>query len=281
MSALRQRMSEDMQIRNLAKGTQKTYLLAVKQFACHFWKSPSELGPEHIRSYLLYLVSYESVSKAKTAVSALRFLYRHTLKKDWKILLDPTPKMPKKIPVVLSVKEVARFFNVMKSAKYSALLMTVYATGIRISEATHLRISDIDSNRMQIIIRGGKGNKDRMVMLSPVLLSLLREYWRLEKPGYDWLFPGRCTAKPLSYNSIKKVINKATAEAKISKHITPHTLRHSFATHLLESGAHLRLVQVLLGHRSIQTTALYTKISQKTINQTRSPLDKIVKIIKP
>jgi len=272
-------MSEDMKIRNLAAGTQTIYLLAISQFSCHFWKSPVHLGPEHIRSYLLYLVTHKSVSKAKTAVSALRFLYRHTLKKNWDILLEPIPKTRKKIPVVLSVGEVARFFTAMKSAKYSALLMTIYATGMRISEATHLKINDIDSERMQISIRNAKGGKDRAVMLSPVLLTILREYWRAERPGYEWLFPSRSGKKPIDPSSVRRVLKKAAIAAGITKAMSPHTLRHSFATHLLESGADLRLVQVLLGHRSVQTTALYTRVSQKRINQAKSPLDKIVREI--
>lgn len=277
MTALRQRMLEDMQIRNLSLGTQQAYVSAVADFARHFWKSPAELGPEQIRSYLLYLVRCRSVAKAKMAVSALRFLYRQTLRQSWDILLDPTPKLNRKLPVVLSVREVAQFFDALRSAKYRAILMTTYAAGLRISEVTRLKIEDLDSARMQILVRNGKGGKDRSVMFSPTLLTILRKYWLMERPGYEWLFPGRPKAKPLSTSAVRKVLQKAARDAAIRKHMTPHTLRHSFATHLLESGADLRLVQVLLGHRSIQTTALYTKVSQARINTTKSPLEEVLR----
>lgn len=273
-------MSEDMKIRNLADNTQKAYLSAVADFAKHYWRSPTCLGPEHIRCYLLYLVTCGSIAKARMTLCALKFLYRRTLRKNWEIFQDPLPKTKKKLPIVLSIREVARFFDALKSPKYRAIFMTTYAAGLRVSEVTHLKVSDINSERMQIEIRDGKGGKDRSIMLSPTLLTILREYWREEKPGHDWLFPGGSPGKPLSSTSVQKTCKKAAKDAGLSKNITPHSLRHSFATHLLEGGSDLRLVQVLLGHRSISTTALYTRVSQNTINATQSPLEKVAAVAK-
>jgi integrase/recombinase XerD len=273
VTLLRQRFIEDMQVRNLAAGTQKAYVNAVAAFAKHFWRSPADLGPEHVRSYLVYLTKEESVSAAKMANAALRFLYRYTLNRDWRILHDPFPKSERKLPVVLSLGEVALFFEALERPLYRAVLMTIYGAGLRASEATRLKVSDIDSARMQIRVAHGKGAKDRYVMLSPTLLTCLREYWRLELPGHDWLFPGTPAAEPLSPRSVLAACKAAATAAGLRKRVTLHTFRHSFATHLLESGADIRLVQVLLGHRSLRTTALYTHISQRVINATQSPLD--------
>lgn len=279
MTPLRQRFTEDMQLRNFTEKTQKMYVNWIAAFAKHFWKSPDDLGPDHVRSYLLYLTKFKSKHSAKGANAALRFFYANTLEKDWKILRDPFPKPDKKLPTVLSLAEVATFFEAVKDTKYRAILMTVYAAGLHASEVVGLKISDIDSDRMQIKVRQGKGRKDRYVMLSATLLTILREYWKKERPGHDWLFPGMGKSGHLSQEAALKACKKAVIAAKISKHATLHTLRHSFATHLLESGADIRLVQVLLGHRSLQTTALYTHVSQKTINATQSPLE-LIKSVK-
>lgn len=273
MTALRQRMLGDMQIRNFRESTQKNYIEVIAKFAKHFWKSPTDLGPEHVRAYLLYLNRHKSEGMARQATAALRFLYTHTLEKNWKILRDPFPKSAKKLPVVLSLVEVARFFDALNETKYRAILMTVYAAGLRSSEAINLKVSDIDSQRMQIRVRQGKGRKDRYVMLSPTLLVSLREYWRTEQPGRDWLFPGVPSTKPISLRAVLNRVKRAAKISGITKSMTVHTLRHSFATHLLESGADIRLVQLLLGHRSLQTTALYTHVSQTRINATQSPLE--------
>ena len=248
MTPLRQRMLGDMQIRNLAPSTQQRYIDYVSRFARHFWKSPEQLGPEHVRSYLLYLSQQSSVSAAKNARSALKFLYAYTLDKDWKVLSYPFPRVERKLPVVLSLCEVASFFEALKSIKYRAILMTVYATGVRSSEVVNLKVGDIDSKRMQIRVRQGKGRKDRYVMLSPILLVCLREYWCVQRPGHDWLFPGETPIKPISTSVIRLAVKAAAADAGITKVMKVHTLRHSFATHLLEAGADIRLVQVLLGH---------------------------------
>jgi site-specific recombinase XerD len=270
-------MIEDMQLRGLANGTQKVYVAAVAAFAEHFWKSPEVLGPEHIRAYLLYLTQQDKVPRAKMVKSALRFLYGQTLAKDWKILFDPFPKHEFRLPVVLSLDEVAAFFDAVESIKYRAILMSAYAAGLRASEVVRLKVIDIDSRRMQIAVRQGKGKKDRQVMLAPALLTILREYWVRERPGHDWLFPGQDPEKPISTSAVRAVLKKASRDlAKRGKPMTIHTLRHAFATHLLEGGADIRLVQILLGHRSLASTARYTHVSERTINATKSPLEAVM-----
>jgi site-specific recombinase XerD len=281
MTPLRRRVIEDMKLRGLTEGTQNIYASAVAGFAEHFWKSPEVLNHEHIRSYLLYLIERDEVPKAKTVRSALKFLYNQTLRKNWEILLDPFPKKELRLPVILSVSEVAAFFDGLVSIKYRAILMTAYAGGLRASEVVGLKVKDIDSRRMQIAVRQGKGKKDRQVMLSPSLLTILREYWAVARPRYDWLFPGRDAEKPISTSSVRTVLKKASQDfEKRGKHLTIHTLRHAFATHLLESGADIRLIQILLGHRSIQTTARYTQVSQRLINATASPLEAVIALKK-
>lgn len=275
MTPLRQRMLDDMKLRNYADGTKELYIAAVARFAKHFWKSPEILNEEHIRSYLLYLIKTKSASVARTANCALRFLYRETLDRHYKILRDPLPKCENKLPIVLSLEEVAKYFYHLRSVKYRAILMTIYASGLRAREVTRLKISDIDSSRMVIRVREGKGKKDRYVMLSPKLLSCLRMYWKVERPGYDWLFPGAVPGRPITTQAPRKASKAAARDSKIGKHVTLHTLRHSFATHLLESGTDIRIIQVLLGHKSISTTARYTRVSQKTIAATTSPLELI------
>jgi integrase/recombinase XerD len=280
MTPLRKRMIEDMKVRNFTKGTQVAYVNAVAGYARHFWRSPADLGSEHVRQYLVYLISQNHVAKAKVVTAALRFFYSYTVERDWKILEAPFPKVEKKLPVVLSLLEVAKFFEALKRPKYRACLMTMYGAGLRASEVVRLKVGDIDSARMQICVRQGKGRKDRQVMLAPSLLTVLREYWSVERPGHDWLFPGHPPEQPLSTRSLQKALHEAAEAANITKAMTSHTLRHSFATHLLESGADIRLVQVLLGHRSLRTTALYTHVSQKTINATQSPIELVAAITK-
>jgi len=274
-------MIEDMQLRGLSEGTQNIYVNAVAGFAEHFWKSPEILEQEHIRTYLLYLTQNDKVSKANSTRSALRFLYGHTLQKDWKILSDPFPKKKRKLPVILSIAEVAEFFNALENVKYRAILMTAYAAGLRHSEVVRLKVDDIDNQRMQINIRQAKGQKDRQVMLSPSLLIILREYWRIARPGHDWLFPGQDPQKPISTSAVRSVIKKAEGKlGRHSKHITVRALRHAFATHILEAGTDVRIVQVLLGHRSLMSTAIYTHVSQRTINATESPLEAVMALKK-
>jgi integrase/recombinase XerD len=274
MTPLRQRMIEDMRLRNLSARTQETYVEQTAKFAKYFNKSPELLGLEHIRAYQVYLVEEKKVSWStfNLAVCSIRFLYRVTLGKDWVIKHIPFQRKEKKLPVVLSLQEVAQFFDSITSLKHKVILMTAYSAGLRTSEVAALKVGDIDSKRMLIHVRKGKGHKDRYVMLSDNLLILLREYWKKVRP-YDWLFPGSSLDQPISIDSVQRVCKKAAIASGLKKNVTLRALRHSFATHLLESGTDIRTIQRLLGHNSLSTTAIYTHVSAKTIRSTRSPLD--------
>jgi integrase/recombinase XerD len=276
MNTLRQRMTEDLKVRNRSPRTIKTYISHVAKFAGHFRKSPELLGPEEIRQYQVYLVNERHVSWShfNQAVCALRFFYRHTLGRDWVVAHIPFPRQPKKLPVVLSQAEVQRFLEAIRKLKYRAILMTAYAAGLRLSEVTHLQVSDIDSQRMMIRVRG-KGQKDRYVMLSPTLLTLMRSYWRSERPK-TWLFPGRRPHLPLEVSSVQRACRQAGLDAGLTKRMTVHMLRHCFATHLLEAGKDIRLIQALLGHANLSTTQRYTHVSAQTVRATESPLDLLV-----
>lgn len=274
MTTLRQRMTEDLKVRNRSARTIKTYIGHVAKFARRFRKSPELLGPEEIRQYQVYLVNERHVSWShfNQAVCALRFLYRHTLSRDWAVTHIPFPRQPRKLPVVLSQAEVQRFLEAIKKLKYRAILMTAYAGGLRLSEVTQLQVSDIDSQRMMIRVRQGKGQKDRYVMLSPTLLALLRSYWRSERPQ-TWLFPGRTRDVPLEVSSVQRACRQAGLDAGLTKRVTVRMLRHCFATHLLEAGTNVRVIQTLLGHRSLTTTQRYTYVSAETVHATASPLE--------
>jgi integrase/recombinase XerD len=274
MTALRQRMIEDMRIRHLARTTQKEYVRRVAAFAKHFGTSPDRLRPEAIRAYQLYLLDEKGLSPSSlnTTVCALRFFYQVTLGVDWDIQTIPYARKPKTLPVVLSRHEVARLLGVVRDLKHRTVLMTAYAAGLRVSEVTRLRIGDIDSRRMCIRVVQGKGRKDRYVMLSRRLLVHLRRYWRAYRPQ-PWLFPDRRQRNPLPTSTVQAVCKRARIDAGIEKPVTPHTLRHCFATHLLEAGTDLRTIQVLMGHRSLSTTAIYLRVAIPNIQDTRSPLD--------
>jgi integrase/recombinase XerD len=274
MNPLRQRMIEDMQVRHLAPKTQLSYQQQVTAFARHFNKSPELLQPEDIRTYQVYLTREKklSASSLTVATAALRFLYKVTLQKPWSIEQIPLPKMPQKLPVILSREEVAHLLECAAAGQPHAMLTTAYATGLRVSELTHLRLTDIDSQRMVIRVDQGKGQKDRYVMLSPRLLHALRAYWKQAHPRL-WLFPGAAADQPIGKGAIEQACQKACQRAGIAKHITPHSLRHAFATHLLEAGTDLRTIQLLLGHRSLATTARYLKMAAQTVCAVRSPLD--------
>src|SRR6267143_3344646 len=238
MTTLRQRMIEDLKVRNRSAHTIKTYIAQVANFARHFGRSPELLGPEEIRQYQVYLVNERQVSWSSfnQAVCALRFLYHTTLGRDWAVAHIPFPRQPKRLPVVLSQTEVQRFLGAIKKLKYRAILMTAYAAGLRLSEVIQLQVSDIDSERMVIHIRQGKGQKDRYVMLSPKLLELLRRYWRRERPAI-WLFPGHWRKhRPIDQSTVQRACRQAGLDAGLRKPVTVRSLRHSFATHLLEAG---------------------------------------------
>ena len=275
MTSLRRRFIEDMQIRNLAVNTQKSYIQQVSRFAQYFQKSPEVLGPDHIRAYQLYLTNEKKLSTGSitVAISALRFLYRVTLKKDWPFDdFIPAPKAPKKLPIIVSPEEVLQFLDCVRSRKHRAILTTCYAAGLRISEAVALKPPAIDSKRMVLRVEQGKGKKDRYTLLSPKLLEILRAWWRVEKPK-DWLFPGDFPGRHITRFAVEKECQEAHCICKISKPITPHSLRHAFAVHLLEQGTDIRTIQLLLGHRSLATTAKYLRIATSKVCSTSSPLD--------
>lgn len=275
MTALRQRMIEDLRIRNYSPRTIKIYVPLVARFAKHFGKSPEHLGPEEIRAYQVHLVKTGTGwSLFNQSVCALQFLYNITLGKEWMIQHIAHPKGEKRLPVILGLAEVAQFLRSITSLKHRAILTTAYSAGLRISEVVALRVCDVDSQRMLIRVQQGKGRRDRFVMLSPAVLALLREYWKTARPT-DWLFRGASDAGHISTSAVMKACRLAWASSKLSKHVTVHALRHSFATHLLEAGTDLRTIQILLGHRSLRTTAIYTHVSEKTLRATRSPLDQI------
>jgi integrase/recombinase XerD len=276
MTQLRQRMLEELQRRNYSAGTIRLYLQHVAAFAQHFHRSPDQLGAEEIRQYQLFLIQKKKLawSSYNQIVCALRFFYAKTLKRPLLLSDIPLPRKVQQLPLILSPEEVARILTAPEHLKSRALLMTIYATGLRRSEVARLRVRDIDSARMTITVHQGKGNRDRVVMLSPLLLDTLRQYWHHQKPK-EWLFPGRNPDQPISGNDIFMVFHNAVRRAGISKKVCPHSLRHSFATHLLESGTDLRTIQILLGHRSLKTTSRYLHVSQQHVRATTSPLDRL------
>lgn len=274
MTPLRQRLIEDLNIRNYSPRTVECYVHHVAEFARHFQCSPDQLGPEEIRAYQIYLSQERKVSWSlfNQAVCALRFFYNVTLARNYPREHIPFGKRPKKLPVVLSREEVARLFACVKHPKHRMLLRTAYAAGLRLSEVRHLQAGHIDSARMLLHVVQGKGAKDRLVPLSPLLLSELREYWKRFRP-HPWLFPGSPPEKPLHGASVQRTLARAAREAGLSKAISPHTLRHSYATHLMEAGTDLCTIQKLLGHRDLSTTARYTHVSQHRLESIVSPLD--------
>jgi integrase/recombinase XerD len=275
MTPLRQRMSEDMQIRNLAPHTQRSYVQQISQFARHFGKSPELLGPDDIRAYQLHLTQDKrlSASSILVAVAAIRFLYKVTLKRDWNIDdAIPACRKPQKLPVVMSQDEVNGFLGAIENPKHRVILTVCYAAGLRVSEAVRLTAEAIDSQRMVIRVDAGKGRKDRYVMLSPKLLDILRAYWRKARPQ-QWLFPGDLPGQPISTSAVEFVCRQVREQAAIAKPVTPHSLRHAFAVHLLEAGTDVRTIQLLLGHRSLSTTARYLRLATSKVCATASPLD--------
>jgi integrase/recombinase XerD len=281
MSPLRRRMIEDMRIRNLTPNTQRVYIAQVFRFACHFRKSPEHLGPAEIRTYLLYLVQdmHLAASSVIVAVSALRFFYTVTLKRPWVVKDDiPTGRQAKKLPVVLSKDEVAHFLDAVGNLKHRVILTVCYATGLRISEAVRLTPAAIDSKRMVIRVEQGKGRKDRYVMLPPKLLAMLRDYWKSTHPG-AWLFPGDRPDKPISPLTIDHTCRQVRQRCGMGKPVSPHSLRHTFAVHLLEAGTDLRTIQLLLGHRNLSTTARYLMIATTKVCATASPLETLEVIV--
>jgi site-specific recombinase XerD len=277
MSPLRRRMIEDMTIRKFAPKTQHDYLQRVKNFAAFLGRSPDTASFEDVRRYQLHLTtSGVGVPTLNQAVSTLRFFFRVTLKRH--DILEHTHfiREPRKLPVVLSPEEVARLLDAAPGLKYKAALSVAYGAGLRATEVVSLKISDIDSARMVIRVEQGKGRKDRYVMLSPHLLQLLRAWWKAARPQ-GWLFPGRDRVQPMTTRQLNRACHAAAQMAEIDKNVSLHTLRHSFATHLLEQNIDVRVIQVLLGHAKLDTTALYTRVATKTISEVISPLDHIAR----
>src|SRR5215467_5199015 len=272
MTHLRKMMLEELERRNFAQTTISSYVRTIEDFARYFRRPPDQLTPEHIREYQANLFR-------EKRLAALRFFYTRTLKKAWTVADTPYPKKTRHLPSILSPEEVARLIDSSQSQFHRMVLMTLYGTGVRRAELTRLQIPDIDSRRMVIHIRGGKGCQDRDVMLSPILLQALRDYWRgLKRKPSQWLFPGGCNHKadhPITPKTVYHACRQAARRAGLQNRVHPHTLRHCFATHLLENGADLRTIQLLLGHHDLKETSIYLHLSRRHLNATASPLDSL------
>lgn len=273
MTPLRQRFTQDLQLRNYAPRTVSVYVAAVARFALHFRRSPESLDAEHVRAYQLHLLAQKaSWSRFNQAVCALRFFYSVTLQRQDQVVMIPYGKKPKPLPAVLSTDEVARLFAALSNPRDLIILQTAYAAGLRVSEVVRLQVTDVDSSRMTLHVRCAKGRKDRFVPLSAVLLGRLREYWREYRPK-TWLFPGGKPGSHLSVAAVQRVCKRAVRACGITKKASMHTLRHSYATHLLENGTDLATLQKLLGHNQLSTTLRYVHVSQSHLQRTVSPLD--------
>jgi site-specific recombinase XerD len=274
-------MLEELERRNFSQSTTRTYIRAVEDFARYFQRPPDQLGTEHIREYQAHLFTKRKLAPNTVTqrLAALRFFFIKTLRRPWSVAETPYPKKVFRLPAILSQEEVARLIDSAETPYHRVVLMTLYATGVRRAELTHLKLTDVDSERMVIHVQGGKGRKDRDVMLSPKLLDALREHWRslsLRRKPAVWLFPGNrwhTADHPIDTKAVWNICKQAAVRASIQKEVHPHTLRHCFATHLLEAGADLRTIQVLLGHRDLEETTIYLHLSQRHLNATPSPLD--------
>ena len=275
ISPLRRRMIEDMSIRKFAAKTQHDYVQRVKDFATFLEHSAATAEAEDVRRYRLHLTaSGAGTPKINATVAALRFFFKVTLDRPDLVKHLSFIHEPRKVPVVLSPEEVARFLEAAPDLKYKAALSVAYGAGLRVSEVVSLKVSDIDSKRMMLRVEQGKGRKDRHAMLSPVLLELLRDWYRIARPQ-GWLFPGQNPVNPMTTRQLTRACHAAAQMAELTKRVTPHTLRHSFATHLLEQNIDVRVIQVLLGHSKLETTALYTRVATNTIREVMSPLDRL------
>jgi site-specific recombinase XerD len=274
-------MLEELQRRNYSEHTTRSYIRTVEDFSRRFNRPPDRLGPRHIREYQAELFQKRNLSPGTVTIrlAALRFFYTKTLKRAWSIAETPYPKKAHRIPTILSQEEVAQLIDAARIPYQRILLMTLYATGVRNAELTRLKVSDVDSKRMVIHIQGGKGRRDRDVLLSPKLLEELRAHWhRLRRKPSLWLFPGNrhhSGDQPIDTKTVWHACQKAARQAGLKKRVHPHTLRHCFATHLLEAGADLRTIQILLGHRDLKETTIYLHLSQRHLHATASPLDSL------
>jgi integrase/recombinase XerD len=278
---LRKMMLEELQRRNYSQHTTRYYIRTVEDFARRFNLPPDRLGPRHIREYQAELFQKRKLSAGTVTnrLAALRFFYIKTLKKAWSIAETPYPKKNHRLPTILSQEEVARLIDAAGTPFHRTLLITLYATGLRCAELTRLKVSDVDSKRMVIRVQGGKWRKDRDVMLSPKLLAELRKHWhRLRRKPSDWLFPGNrwhTAHYPIDTKTVWHACDGAAKRAVLKKAVHPHTLRHCFATHLLEAGADLHTIQILLGHRDLKETTIYLHLSERHLHATASPLDSL------
>ena len=284
MTELRRRMIEDMQLRGLSAVTQRMYVLAVRQLGEHYEKSPDRISEEELREYFLYLQNTKRVARSTcgVALSGIKFFYKYTLQKESRSLEIIRPRGPKKLPVVLSVDEVQQILGCIRRIHYKVCLSTIYACGLRIGEGVQLKVGDIDSDRMLIYIRSGKGGKDRYVPLPGGILAILRQYWQIHRHAV-WIFPSRDrngeipdAVAPITPTAVRSVFKAALAESGVRKTASVHTLRHSYATHLLEAGINLRVIQAYLGHRSPRTTAIYTHLTEKTESLTVAAIDQVL-----
>lgn len=274
MSELRKKMIRDMQLRNFSPKTQQGYLTSVTGLAKYYHQSPEAISPKQIEDYIVHLLNERkfAVGSCQTILTGLRFFYTITLEQDEASVPIPPLKSDTRLPEILSSKELMKLFTAVRNPKHRALLMIIYSGGLRVSEVVRLKVTDIHSDRMMIRVEQGKGRKDRYTLLSKNLLEELRHYWSIKKPPV-WLFPGQRKDRPLTSRMAQKIYGEAVKKAGIKRKGGIHTLRHSFATHLLESGEDIRTIQLLMGHRSITTTAGYLQVTSKTLQGTKSPLD--------
>jgi site-specific recombinase XerD len=272
---IREKMTADLELRGFASTTKKEYLRRAQNFVAHYRRPPIELGEQEVREFLLHLVNERKAGSATQHmyIAAIKFLYTTTLNRPEVVAKIPWPKRAQTLPDILTGEEVEQIFQQIASLKHRAILMTAYGAGLRISEACSLETSDIDSKRMLIHVHEGKGAKDRYVMLSERLLDVLRTYWKTARPQGRFLFPGAIPGRSITTSAVQRVLHQVVAQCHFNKRITAHSLRHGFATHLLETGTDIRTIQRLLGHSSVQTTARYTRVTERHIGRTKSPLD--------
>jgi integrase/recombinase XerD len=276
LSKLREQMKMDLELKGYSSATQAAYLRGVQKFAEHYGQSPEWLGTDEIKGYLHHIITVSNAgnSTVDIAYSALKFLYEFTLSRQWDMKQIPRTKKPKKLPIILAPSEINSLFQAAKNPKHKALLMTIYGAGLRTSEATHLKVSDIDSANMQIRVRQAKGKKDRYTLLSENNLTILRWYWKCCRPS-EWLFPGKTPDQPMNTRAVWSTFQQIKTRAQIQKKVSTHTLRHCFATHLLEAGASLYHIQQLMGHTNPRSTGIYIHLTRKDLFKVKSPLDTI------